>query len=110
MSRSHNQADKSTPKEKIIWKQTDYGKYWRYAGSNKGSYSGGKSNEGGRPTTQTTYQKKSTDHDKPKALLSQPALDWKSQERYVELLNFEMEVANVLQAKTYDLNHGRCPS
>ena len=37
-------------------------------------------------------------------ILSQQAFDWKAQERYVELLYFEIEVANVLQAKVYDLN------
>ena len=30
--------------------------------------------------------------------------DWKAPDRYVELLNFEMEVANILQPKAYDLN------
>ena len=29
---------------------------------------------------------------------------WKASDRDVELLNFEMEVANMLQAKVYDLN------
>ena len=36
-------------------------------------------------------------------MLSQPVFDWKASDRYVELLNFEMEVANVHQAKVYDL-------
>ena len=37
-------------------------------------------------------------------MLSQPAFNWKAPESYVKLLKFEMEVANVLQAKAYDLN------
>ena len=37
-------------------------------------------------------------------MLSQPVFDWKVPDRYVELLNFEMEVANIVQAKTCDLN------
>ena len=32
-------------------------------------------------------------------MLSQPALDWKAPDRGVVLLNFEMEVANILQMK-----------
>ena len=31
--------------------------------------------------------------------------DWKAPDSYVELLNLEMEVANVLQAKVDDLNY-----
>ena len=37
-------------------------------------------------------------------MLNQPAFDWKVPDRYVELLNFEKEVVNVLHAKVYDLN------
>ena len=41
---------------------------------------------------------------------SQPAFDWKVPDRYVELLNFEMEVSDVLQAKAYDpMMKRRCP-
>ena len=36
---------------------------------------------------------------------SQPAFEWKVPDRYVELLNFKMEVANILQTKGYDLNY-----
>ena len=36
--------------------------------------------------------------------LGQPAFDWKASHRYVELLHFEIEVSNVLQAEMYDLN------
>ena len=35
--------------------------------------------------------------------LSQPAFDWKAPDRYVELLNFEIKVATILQAKVSDL-------
>lgn len=38
-------------------------------------------------------------------MLSQPVFDWKAPDSYVELLNLEMEVANVLQAKVDDLNY-----
>ena len=37
-------------------------------------------------------------------MLSRPSFDWKVPDRYVKLVNFEMMVANVLQAKEYDLN------
>ena len=40
-------------------------------------------------------------------MLSQPAFKWKAPYRYVELLNFEIEVANVLQAEPYDLSEER---
>ena len=58
----------------------------------------------------TTYQKKKNSPDEPHRLrhvgtiLSQPTFNWKVQDRYVELLNFEMEVESVLQAKVYDLS------
>ena len=40
----------------------------------------------------------------------QPAFNWMASDRYVQLLNLKMEVANVLQAKVYDLNLERgCP-
>ena len=35
--------------------------------------------------------------------LCQPAFAWKAQGRYVELLNFEMEVSNIPQMKIYYL-------
>ena len=41
---------------------------------------------------------------RPRPMLSQPAFNWKAPDRYVELLNFEMEVANKFQAKAYYLN------
>ena len=37
-------------------------------------------------------------------MLSQQTFDWKVPDRYVELFHFEMEIANVLQVKTHDLN------
>ena len=37
-------------------------------------------------------------------MLSQPAFSWNTPDRYVELFNFEIEVANVLQEKVYDLS------
>ena len=43
-------------------------------------------------------------------IMSQPVFSWKALDRYVELLNFEMEAANVLQAKVYDLSdEGKVP-
>ena len=36
--------------------------------------------------------------------LRQPTVDWKAPDKYVELLNFKLEVANILQIKAYDLN------
>ena len=37
-------------------------------------------------------------------MLSQSAFNWKAPDRYVELLNFQKGVANVFQAKVYDLS------
>ena len=37
-------------------------------------------------------------------MLSQPVFDSKAPDRYVGLLNFKMEVANILQMKAYDLS------
>ena len=37
-------------------------------------------------------------------MLSQPAFDWKASDRYVGLLNFEMEIENLLQAMLYYLS------
>ena len=37
-------------------------------------------------------------------MLSQPAFDCKMSDGYVELFNFKMEAANILQMKTYYLN------
>ena len=41
----------------------------------------------------------------PRSMLSQPAFDWKTPDRYVELLHFEMKKANVLQTKAFNLNN-----
>ena len=35
--------------------------------------------------------------------LEKPSFNWSAQDRYVELLNFEMEVTNILKAKAYEL-------
>ena len=37
-------------------------------------------------------------------MLSQLVVNWKVPDGYVELLNFKMEVAGILQMKVYDLN------
>ena len=43
-------------------------------------------------------------------MMSQPTFNWKAPDRYVELLNFEMKVADVLQAEAYDLSEeGKVP-
>ena len=36
--------------------------------------------------------------------VSQSAFDWNMPDRYVKLLNFKIEVANILQMKSHDLN------
>ena len=41
---------------------------------------------------------------KARPMLNQPAFNLKAPDRYVELLNFEMQVANVPKTKVYDLN------
>ena len=43
-------------------------------------------------------------------MLSQPIFDWKVPDKYVELSNFEMEVANILLAKAFDLKDEKLPS
>ena len=35
--------------------------------------------------------------------LNQPSFNWNVTEKYVELLNCEMEATNILQTKTYEL-------
>ena len=40
-------------------------------------------------------------------IMSQPGFSWKVPDRYVELLNFEMGVANVLQSEAYDFSEER---
>ena len=37
-------------------------------------------------------------------VLRQPAFNWKGPDRYVELLNFEMEIAKVLQTRVHDVS------
>ena len=46
----------------------------------------------------------SLESEKDEPMLSQPAFGRKAPDRYVELLNFEMEVLNIFQAKAFDLN------
>ena len=41
---------------------------------------------------------------KARPVMSHPASNWKVPDRYVELLNFEMELVNVLQAEAYELS------
>ena len=38
-------------------------------------------------------------------LVKQPSFDWNSGEKYVELINIEMEVTDILHTKTYELTH-----
>ena len=40
-------------------------------------------------------------------MMNHQAFSWQESDRYVELFNFEMEVANVIQAKVYDLSQER---
>ena len=60
------------------------------------------------PTTKPHTRKNSP--DKPHTprqtgtVLHQPAFDWKLLDSYVKLLNFEMEVSNILQTRLYALN------
>ena len=43
-------------------------------------------------------------------MMSQATFNLKALDKYMELLNFEMEVANMLQAEVYDLNEeGKVP-
>ena len=39
-----------------------------------------------------------------RSALRQVSFNWKTLDRYVELLNFEMEVTDILQTRTYELN------
>ena len=70
-------------------------------------------NEGGRPASETTYKKKHPRRTpRPRQtgpMMCQPAFNWKAPDGYVELLNFEMGVANVLQAEAYDFSEGKVP-
>ena len=37
-------------------------------------------------------------------VLVKPAFNWGAQDRYIELMNFEMEVSNILETKVYELS------
>ena len=41
-------------------------------------------------------------HGRP--ALRQPTFNWKAPDKYAELLNFEMEVLNILYTRAYELN------
>ena len=41
-------------------------------------------------------------HGRP--ALKQPSFNWNVRGKYVELLNFKMDVTNILQIETYELN------
>ena len=47
--------------------------------------------------------RKTHPHRHGEAALKQPLLNWNATDKYVELLNFQMEVTNILQTKTYEL-------
>ena len=51
-----------------------------------------------------SHSRRSIPDKQYRPMLSQPAFNWEAPDKYVQLLHFEMEVANVLQAKVYDLN------
>ena len=40
-------------------------------------------------------------YDRP--TLEKPSFNWNAQDKYIELLNFEMEVMNILEIKAYEL-------
>ena len=63
-----------------------------------------------KPHTRRSIQEELCRPRQSSPMISQPAFIWKVPVRYVELLNFKMEVANVFQAKTYDLSQeGKLP-
>ena len=43
-------------------------------------------------------------HRYSRPALMQPSFNWNAPDKYVELLSFEMDVLNILQTKTYELN------
>ena len=65
------------------------------------------------PTKPHTRRSNPEEHHRSRQagpMMSQPAFNWKVPDRYVELLNFEMHVANVLQADAHDLiEEGKVP-
>ena len=38
-----------------------------------------------------------------------PVFNWDAQDRYVKLVNFEMEVTNILESKAYELSRTKVP-
>ena len=66
--------------------------------------------EANQPTKSHTRKSIQEEQQKPRQarpMMSQPACNWKAPDRYVELLNFEMEIANMLQAKCMILIRSR---
>ena len=66
------------------------------------------------PSTEPHTRRRSSEepHNPRQAtlMLSQPAFNWKALDRYVELLNFEMEVTNVSKQKCMiSVMKRRCP-
>ena len=54
------------------------------------------------PDTRRNQPRKPHGHRQAGPILGQLEFDWKAQDKYVELLNFGMVLANVLQGNSYD--------
>ena len=56
-----------------------------------------------RSDTSTASLKEVHQQEHGRWALKQPSFNWNVRDKEVELINFEMEVTNILQTKTYDL-------
>ena len=59
---------------------------------------------GPRPGTRTVSLREAHRRRHGRSALKQPSFNWNATGKYIELLSFEMEVTNILQTKTYELN------
>ena len=59
---------------------------------------------GGRiPATTTASHSDPQRQGHSRPVLVKPAFNWGTHDRYVEFMNFEMEVKNILETKVYEL-------
>ena len=59
---------------------------------------------GPRPSTNIASLREAHRQRHGGAGLKQPSVNWNVRDKHVEILHFEMEVTNILQTKTYEIN------
>ena len=58
------------------------------------------------PTKPHSKPKRATEKKHSGPALEKPLFNWNVHDRYVKLMNFEMEVTNILEMKVYELTDG----